>query len=147
MKSRSGHLLMALYLWREDRSMADEGPPPVLHIGHYRTLHPNKPPRSITMGEARTRPARERERFIQIARANLWFWNRVSDPDDIAWDVIREWELLPHAVQIRRWRAAQPQESCDAGEHDQHEPGTKGTATPGDREALARSPQITTIEA
>ena len=68
------------------------------------------------MPETRTRPARERERYIQIARANLWFWKRMTDPDDVTWDSLHDWHHLSYAVQIRRWRAAQPQESKDAGD-------------------------------
>lgn len=70
------------------------------------------------MGETRTRPGRERERYIQIARANLWFWKRMSDPDDLNWDALDDWDQLSHSVQIRRWRAAQPQASSDAGNDD-----------------------------
>jgi len=71
------------------------------------------------MTEARTRPGRERQRFIEIARANLWFWGRMADPDDLNWDVKHEWEDLPDSTKIRRWRNANPQESSDAGETDE----------------------------
>lgn len=68
------------------------------------------------MAETRARPARERERFMQIIRANLWFYRRILNVEDQSWDVIRDWEELSDSVKIRRWRGAQPQESSDAGE-------------------------------
>ncbi len=68
------------------------------------------------MPEARTRPARQRERFTQVIRANLWFWTRMRDADDPSWDVMEEWMGLPVSVMIRRWKGSMPQESSDAGE-------------------------------
>ena len=62
------------------------------------------------MGETRARPAREAERFQMIVRANVWFWSRMARSGDPNMDVVQEWELLPYSVQIRRWRAAQPEE-------------------------------------
>jgi hypothetical protein len=40
------------------------------------------------------------------------------EADDPNWDVLEEWVMLAKSVQIRRWRAAQPQESSDTGDAD-----------------------------
>ena len=70
------------------------------------------------MGEARARPAREAQRYLQVVRANLWFWTRMRDADDPNWEVVAEWRALPASVQIRRWRAAQPQQTADEAPED-----------------------------
>ncbi len=61
------------------------------------------------MPETRTRPAREAKRFLQLVRANLWFWTRMRDADDPMWEVLQEWNTLPDSVKIRRHNAACPQ--------------------------------------
>ena len=71
------------------------------------------------MGEARTRPGRERMRYEQVVRANLWFWHRALSADDPNWDVINDWTYCQDSLKIRRWKAAQPQESSDAGDPDE----------------------------
>ena len=60
------------------------------------------------MTETRTRPARESQRFLQIVRANLWFFSRMRDAEDRSWDVLQEWIALTGSVQIRRHNAAVP---------------------------------------
>lgn len=60
------------------------------------------------MSETRTRPARESQRFLQIVRANLWFFTRMRDAEDRSWDVLQEWVALSGSVQIRRHNAAVP---------------------------------------
>lgn len=86
------------------------------------------------MGEARTRPARDAQRFQQIIRAELWFWSKMRDTDDLCWEVIGQWRDLPQSVRIRRWRAAQPQESEDVGDDC--------TSNPDQDAADARAPKL-----
>jgi len=60
------------------------------------------------MSEARTRPSRERMRYQQIVRANLWFWQRMRDADDQVWELIAEWGSFPDSMKIRRHNSHVP---------------------------------------
>ena len=62
------------------------------------------------MSEARTRPAREGQRFQLIVRAEMWFWKRMCDADDPCWDVLSDWNELTASTKIRRFNNANPQE-------------------------------------
>lgn len=68
------------------------------------------------MPETRARPARERQRFKEIARANMWFYRRLIEHDDPSWEMKRDWEQREDSLKIRRWRNAQPQETADCSE-------------------------------
>ncbi len=70
------------------------------------------------MPETRARPARERERFICVARANAWFYTRMCRADDPCWDVMDEWRCQSESVKIRRWRAANPTEMPGESQED-----------------------------
>jgi len=68
------------------------------------------------MPETRRRPSRERERFQQVTRANLWFWTRMRDADDQVWELIEEWNGYPDSMKIRRHNAHEPQRCHEDGD-------------------------------
>lgn len=65
------------------------------------------------MAETRARPAREENRFRYVLHANLWFWRRMKECEDPHMELIHDWLALPFSTQIRRWRAATPQDHHD----------------------------------
>lgn len=65
------------------------------------------------MAETRARPARERQRFMQLARANAWFYVRMSKVEDPSWDMLRDWEACQDSLKIRRFNNANPQDCHD----------------------------------
>lgn len=80
------------------------------------------------MAETRARPARERQRFHLVARANMWFYSRMLTVDDQSWDVVSDWEALHDGMKIRRFNNANPQDAADQGSDDATEPvGESGT--------------------
>ncbi len=70
------------------------------------------------MSETRTRPARDRQRFLLVARANQWFYKRMCNVDDVSWEVMDEWRCQSESVKIRRFNNANPQTAAEQGEDD-----------------------------
>ena len=57
------------------------------------------------MGETRTRPAREQQRFDAIVAANMWFWSQHPPNHITHFQMIREWSQMPDSTKIRRFNA------------------------------------------
>ncbi len=70
------------------------------------------------MAETRARPARERQRFLQLARANAWFYGRMCRSDDPCWEVMQDWEAAPDSLKIRRFNNANPIDAMEEGIED-----------------------------
>lgn len=60
------------------------------------------------MPETRRRPSRERQRYQQVVRANLWFWSRMRDAEDQVWERVEEWNDMPDSMKIRRHNSSDP---------------------------------------
>lgn len=58
------------------------------------------------MPEARTRPARERQRAGTVIAAELWFWRKMVAQEFPSIDMMEEWRSLPVPTRIRRFMAA-----------------------------------------
>lgn len=68
------------------------------------------------MAETRARPARERQRFNSVVRANQWFYRRMVDVEDPSWELLREWDQCDDSLKIRRFNNANPQDADDEGD-------------------------------
>ena len=73
------------------------------------------------MPETRARPARERERFKLLIRANQWFYRRMVDHDDPSWELLREWEECDDSLKMRRFNNANPQQCHEQSQEEMPE--------------------------